>query len=136
MTKANVLASEAFLDGVVFHRMPCQVLGPKTKRPFRYGVGGGGDLSGPLAAPDPLIGEGGHDRAGVGVRVGVVQMIVGVSAVEENGLFEQPLTNHPRDEIKVFLRTAGAQRDVMDSCDGHETAPFGKRYDVSAADYT
>ncbi len=51
-------------------------------------------------------------------------MIVGVAPVEQHGLFDQPLPEHLRAEVDVFLGAGGTQRDVMKTLDsGHVILP-------------
>jgi hypothetical protein len=40
-----------------------------------------------------------------------------VSAVEEDGLLDQPLTQHLRTEVDILLSAGRAERDVMEPLD-------------------
>ena len=44
-------------------------------------------------------------------------MIMSVAAVEEDGLLDQPLSQHLGQEIDVLLRATRAQRNVMNADD-------------------
>ena len=61
----------------------------------------------PLRRFDALVREGRQDRTDLGVRVGVIEVIVGVAAVEQHRLLDEPLGEHLREEVEIFLGTAG-----------------------------
>jgi hypothetical protein len=62
-----------------------------------------------------LIGKSRHHGAGLGVRVGVVEMVMRITAVEPNSLLDQPLAHDSGEEIDILLRAAGARREVVNS---------------------
>ena len=64
---------------------------------------------------DALVREGRHDRADFRVGVGVIQVVVGVAAVEEHGLLDEPLAHHLRQKVDVLLSTRRTERDVMEA---------------------
>jgi hypothetical protein len=54
-------------------------------------------------------------------------MVVGVAAVKQHRLFDEPLTKNLGAEIDVFLGAGRAQRDVMETFDDgicHITLPM------------
>jgi hypothetical protein len=44
--------------------------------------------------------------------------MVHVTAIEQDGLFDQTLAHDLREEVDVFLRAAGACCEMVNSCDG------------------
>ena len=44
-------------------------------------------------------------------------MVVGITAIKQNGLFDEPLAGYLREKIDVFLGAGGAHSDVMNTCD-------------------
>src|SRR5207248_5557543 len=70
-------------------------------------------LTGAGAARLARVRKAGGDRADVGIRVPVVEVINGNAAIHQDGLFDQSLPEHLGEEIDVLLRAAGAQRDVV-----------------------
>ncbi len=104
--------------------MPIQVLEPEFDRALRHRIGGGLDLSGTLAASHASIGKGGVDGTGLGVRVRIIQMIVSVAAIKQDGLLDHALAENLRLEVDVFLRAAHTYGHVMDTFyEGHFPLP-------------
>ena len=98
--------------------VPVQVIQPEWKRSGTYRVDSGLNLARTRAALYPVIGKRGHGRSRLGLSVGVIEVVVSVAAVKQNGLFDQALTDHLREEIDVFLRTAGADHNVVSPVTG------------------
>ena len=115
MPEADERLAEALLDAAVIDVVARQVIGPERQRTFRHRVGGRRDLSGAWPSRNPSVGERRQNRSDFRVGVRVIQMVVRVSAVEQDGLFDQPKAEHLREEVDVFLRAAGAERDVVDA---------------------
>src|SRR5665213_2420104 len=115
MTEAQIFLPEAFLDALTGHLMALHVFFPEFYGSLGNGVSRGLDLARARAALHAVKREGSVDRARFAVRVGVVQMIVSVTSVEQYGLLDQTLSADLRHEIDVFLGASGANTDVMES---------------------
>src|SRR5207253_9335927 len=98
MPEANVLLSESLLNPAVLDVVTTQMVDPERCRALRSGIRGGRDLARSGAAGNAPIGKRGQHRADLGVRVGVIEMVMRVPAVEEHRLFDQALAHHLRDE--------------------------------------
>ena len=79
MTEAQILLPEAFLDALIGHLVALHVFFPELDGSLGYGVSRGLDLARARAALHAVKREGGIDRAGLAVRIRVIQMIVSVS---------------------------------------------------------
>ena len=118
MDEADVGMSEALLLAAVRNLVPVEVLNPEGNRPLRDGVCRRLNLAGALAARHALVRERRHHRAGLGVRVGVIHVIVRITAVEQNRLFDQPLAYHLGEKVYIFLSSTCTNCDVVDARDG------------------
>ena len=117
---------EPLEDPAVFNLLAVEMFLPELDRAFWRRVGGGGNLAGALPARHSLVRKRGQDRADLGVRVGVVQMIVSVPAVKQHRLLNQPLTQNLRAEVDIFLGAGCTQSDVMKAFNNrvcHTTLP-------------
>jgi hypothetical protein len=125
MFEVDEVLAEAFMDAAMDDPMFIQVIDPEGQGSFGDGIDGGLDLARPGTALDPLVRKSRHDGAGLGFAVGVIEVIVRVAAVKQNGLFDQTLSDHLGKEIDVFLRAAGTGGDVMQPCNGiiHKVEP-------------
>src|SRR5437762_14229502 len=108
---------ETLENPAVFDLVAVEMFLPEFARAFRRSVRRGGNLPGTLAARYPFVRKRGRDGADLGVGVGVVEMIVGVAAVKQHRLFDEPLTKNLGAEIDIFLGAGGAQSDVMQPLD-------------------
>ena len=119
MPEANVVLAEPLLNPTVLDLVTIQMVHPERRRALRGRECRRRDLARSDAAGDAPVRKRRQHRANLGVRVGVVQMIVSVAAVEQDRLLDQALAEDFRDEVDVLLRAAGAQRDVMNPRDRH-----------------
>ena len=110
---ADVLLAETLLDPAVLDVVPLQVFVPEGQRARRHRVDRRLNLPRSLPSRHPLVGKGRHHGAHLGVRVGVIQVVVRVPAVEQHGLLDEPLAHHFRQEVNVLLRTRRTKRDVV-----------------------
>src|SRR5580704_13187033 len=125
------LLSEPLLDAAVLHLVVRQVLVPELGGPLLHGISSGLDLARPWAARHALIREGGVHRARFRVGIGVIQVVMGVSSVKKNGLFDQPLPKDLRQEIYVFLGSRCTNSDVVEArYQGHVALPPARLYQV------
>src|SRR6202034_1058506 len=115
MVEANELLPETLLNPGVFHFMAIELFDPEFHRAFRHGVGGGLNLAGTRAALHASIRKGGVHGAGLRVRIRIVQMIVGVAAIKQDGLLDHALAENLRLEVDIFLRSSDTYGHVMDT---------------------
>src|SRR5579862_8047969 len=110
--------SEAFVDSAMHHPVFIEVVDPESEGSLRHRVDRRLNLAGARTALNAPIGEGGHHRTRLGFAVGVIQVIVGVAAIEEYGLFNQALADDSGKEVDILLGAACAGCDVVESGDG------------------
>ncbi len=115
MIEANELLSKAFLNAAILDLVPIQMFEPEFDRALGHRIGGRLDLSGTLTASDASIRKGGVNRARLRVRVRIVQMIMSVAAIKEDGLLDHALAENLRLEVDVFLRASYTYGHVMDT---------------------
>ena len=100
-----------------------EMLLPEFQRAERHRIAGRVDLAGPAPAGNAHLREreGGRDRADLGIRVGVVEVVKRDRTVEQDGLLDHALADHLREEVDVFLRTPDTAGDMVQSVDacGH-----------------
>src|SRR5579871_189163 len=96
MAEAEEGLAETLLLATMRDFVAIQMLNPELDGSLRNRVSGGFDLAGTWTAWNALIREGGVHRAGLAVRVGIIQVIVSIAAVKEDGLLDQPLAEHLR----------------------------------------
>ena len=113
MIEAQILLPEAFLDALIGHLVALHVFLPELDGSLGHAVGRGLDLARARAALHAVKREGRVNRAGLAVRIRIIQMIVGEAAVEQHGLLDQTLSADLRHKIDVFLGARGANSDVM-----------------------
>src|SRR5712691_5339784 len=116
MLEPDERLSEALLDATVLDVVPVQMIDPELRRSLGNRIGRGRNLTGSRASLHAIVGKGGVYRAGLGIGVGVVKMVVGVAAVKKNGLLDQPLAEHLRQEVHVFLSAARTDGDMVHAC--------------------
>ena len=117
MLEANEGVPKALLLAAVRHFVPVEMLDPERDGTLRHGVGGSLNLPGTFAARNALVRKRRHHRAGLGIRVCVVQVIVRVAAVKQDGLFDQALSDNLREKVNVFLGATGTNCDVVHARD-------------------
>ena len=108
MIEAQILRSEAFLYALIGNIVPLDMFLPEFDGAFGDAVGRGLNLAGAGAALHAVEREGGINRAGLAVRVCIIQMIVSKAAVEKDGLLDQTLPADLRHKIDVFLGATGS----------------------------
>src|SRR6185437_5428877 len=101
MIKADEFLSEPFLNTAVLHFVAVQVFQPEFQRAFRDRVCGSLNLTGTLAAFHASIRKGGVNRARLGIRIGIIKMIVGIAAIEENSLLDHALAKNLCLEVDI-----------------------------------
>src|SRR6185437_24113 len=109
---------KALLDRAVIDIVALEVFLPKRERAFGYGIGNRLHLARSPTPHKAVVGKCGHNGARFDIRIRVVQMIMGESAVHQNCLLGQTLPDNSGKEIHVFLRTAGTSGDVVISSSG------------------
>ncbi len=115
MAEADKLLPETFLNSVVRRLVPVEVFLPEADGAFGNGVCRRRDLSRAYAAGDTLIGERGHHRARLSIRVRIVEMVVSIAAIEQHCLLDHALAQYFCAKVNIFLGRSGAQSDVMES---------------------
>ena len=106
-----------------------QMVAPEGERADRHGIAGRADLTRTRAALYAHLGEGegGRDRADLGVGIGVVEVIERHRAVEQDRLLDHALADDLGEEVDVLLRAPDAAGDVMQTVDAccHFFLPTG-----------
>src|ERR1700733_13131431 len=115
MIEADVLLPEALLNAAVLHLVTVQMVEPEFRRAFRNGVRRGLHLPGTLVPSHTSIRKGGVDRPWFCIRVRVIEMVVGVAAVKENGLLDHALPKNLRLKVDIFLSARDADGHVMET---------------------
>jgi len=117
MLEADELASEAFLHAAVLDAVPLEMFGPEFRGVSGDAIDRGLNLARSGSSWNTLVRECRHHGADFRVRVGVIEVIVGVPAIEQHRLLDQTLAHHLRTEIDVFLGSRCTQRDVVETLD-------------------
>src|SRR5215472_11566516 len=118
--------AKSLLSAAMLNVVPLKMIEPELGRALGDRISSGLNLARAGTALHALIRKGRIDRARFRVGVGIIQMVMGVSAVKEYRLLDESLTGHRRLKIDVFLGAAGANGDVMDSCyERHISLPCG-----------
>src|SRR6185437_1765474 len=127
MIKADKFLSEPLLNTAVLHFVAVQVFQPEFQRAFRNSVCGSLNLTGTLTAFHASIREGGVHRARLGIRIGIIEMIVGITAIEENSLLNHALAKNLCLEVDIFLRSAYTHRHVVETFYKRHGAPPARK---------
>src|SRR6266581_3993187 len=117
MPEPDERLAETLLDSTVLDGVATQMIDPEGQRALRYRKHRRRNLSGAGPSRYAAIRKHCHHRPDIGVRVRIVQMVMGVPAVEQNGLLDQAQTQYRGEEVDILLRAACAQRDVMETFD-------------------
>lgn len=75
---------------------------PEGQTAFRNCVSRRGNLARSFPTFHPLIAKGSHHRAGLGFGVGIIQVIVGITAVKQDRLLNQPLPDHLSEKVNIL----------------------------------
>ena len=113
--EADKFLSEPFLNAGMLHFVVRQVFIPELGGALLHRVSGGLDLARSGTARNPLVGEGGVNRARLRAGVRVIQVVMGIPSVKKNGLFNQPLPKDLSQEIYVFLGSRCTNGDVVEA---------------------
>src|SRR5581483_1831330 len=117
MFEMDEFLSKALMDSAMHNAVAIQMVHSEWKNSFRYRVDDALDLLGSGAPFHALVGKRSHHRAGLGVPVGVIEVIMRVAAVEQDGMLNEPLTHHLGEEVQILLRAGGACCEMVDSDD-------------------
>jgi hypothetical protein len=103
MLEMEKALAEPFMDTPMNDAMPIQMIHPERQRALGYGVNCRLYLSRARTALHPFIGKGRHYRAWLGPAICVIQVVMGVAAIEQNGLLDEPPAHDLGKEIDIFL---------------------------------
>src|ERR1700744_2968180 len=87
MVEPDELLSEPLLNAGMLHFVVRQVLVPEFGGALLHRIGGGLDLARSWTARHTLVGERGVNRSRLRVGIGVIQVVVGVTSIKKDGLF-------------------------------------------------
>src|SRR4029077_16557991 len=96
MFEADKSLAESLLGAAVPYIVPLEMINPELSRPFRDRISCRLNLARARAALHALIRESCVHGAWLGIRVGVIKMIVCIAAVKKHGLLNEPLPRYFR----------------------------------------